>query len=99
MDIRDGRIYIKITNLRGETMDRRDGRIYTPEEIEAMGKALRENDYTILLKCIKPMFIPPTKKQMNRKPPMVRRNDTCPCGSGKKFKECCLLHPTRDKEV
>jgi uncharacterized protein YecA (UPF0149 family) len=23
--------------------------------------------------------------------PKVNRNDACPCGSGKKFKKCCLL--------
>ncbi|WP_420795311.1 SEC-C metal-binding domain-containing protein [Legionella brunensis] len=22
--------------------------------------------------------------------PKVRRNEPCPCGSGKKFKKCCL---------
>ena len=30
----------------------------------------------------------PSKKQMERKPPKVGRNDPCPCGSGKKFKKC-----------
>jgi preprotein translocase subunit SecA len=25
------------------------------------------------------------------KEPKVGRNDPCPCGSGKKFKKCCLL--------
>lgn len=24
----------------------------------------------------------------------VGRNDLCPCGSGKKFKQCCMKHPT-----
>ena len=24
--------------------------------------------------------------------PKVGRNDTCPCGSGKKYKKCCLAH-------
>lgn len=23
---------------------------------------------------------------------MTKRNDTCPCGSGKKYKNCCLLN-------
>ena len=23
---------------------------------------------------------------------MIRRNDPCPCGSGRKFKKCCLLN-------
>jgi len=39
-----------------------------------------------------PMEIEPTEKQMSRKPyPKVGRNDPCPCGSGKKFKKCCLI--------
>jgi uncharacterized protein YecA (UPF0149 family) len=25
-----------------------------------------------------------------RPTPKVRRNDPCPCGSGKKYKKCCL---------
>jgi len=35
-------------------------------------------------------FIPiePTVKQLKRG--KVGRNDYCPCGSGKKFKKCCL---------
>ena len=39
---------------------------------------------------IKEMIIPPTKKQIARRPPRVGRNEPCPCGSGKKFKNCCL---------
>jgi len=26
-------------------------------------------------------------------PPKVGRNDACPCGSGKKYKACCLSKP------
>lgn len=37
-----------------------------------------------------PMKLAPTEKQMRRVPPSVGRNDICPCGSGKKFKKCCL---------
>ena len=29
-------------------------------------------------------------KQMVRKHAKVGRNDMCPCGSGKKFKNCCM---------
>ncbi|MEW8182720.1 MAG: SEC-C metal-binding domain-containing protein [Candidatus Thiodiazotropha endolucinida] len=25
-----------------------------------------------------------------REQPLVGRNDPCPCGSGKKYKKCCL---------
>lgn len=64
-------------------MDTRDGRIYafiSEEEMKAMNKFQRE--------CLIPMEVPPTMKQMSRKPPKVGRNDPCPCGSGKKFKKC-----------
>jgi uncharacterized protein YecA (UPF0149 family) len=27
---------------------------------------------------------------IRRKYPKIQRNDTCPCGSGKKYKHCCL---------
>jgi uncharacterized protein YecA (UPF0149 family) len=27
------------------------------------------------------------------KPSTPRRNDLCPCGSGKKFKNCCAANP------
>ena len=36
----------------------------------------------------RPMVVPPTQKQLARR--RVGRNDTCPCGSGKKFKKCCF---------
>lgn len=45
---------------------------------------------------IKPMELEPTPRQLLRTPvnPIasgrVGRNDPCPCGSGKKFKKCCL---------
>lgn len=31
------------------------------------------------------------KKPFVREEPRVGRNDPCPCGSGKKYKKCCLL--------
>ena len=35
-----------------------------------------------------------TKPQPYRRPgPKIGRNDRCPCGSGKKFKQCCLDKP------
>lgn len=32
------------------------------------------------------------KKPKRRSEPKVGRNDLCPCGSGKKYKQCCGLH-------
>ena len=31
--------------------------------------------------------------KMIRNEPRTSRNDKCPCGSGKKFKKCCLYKP------
>lgn len=31
------------------------------------------------------------KQPFIREEPRVGRNDPCPCGSGKKYKKCCLL--------
>jgi preprotein translocase subunit SecA len=28
--------------------------------------------------------------------PKIGRNDSCPCGSGKKFKKCCAGHAPTD---
>ena len=32
---------------------------------------------------------PPAQEQVVRQGPKVGRNDSCPCGSGKKYKKCC----------
>lgn len=60
-------------------MDTRNGHIYNFfEDIP-----IQDREY-----C-KEMNIPPTEKQrFNNK---VSRNDNCPCGSGKKFKKCCMM--------
>lgn len=34
-----------------------------------------------------------TQGEMN--PPAIARNEPCPCGRHKKFKQCCLKRPTR----
>jgi uncharacterized protein len=66
-------------------MDVTNGKIYTAEELEkyfgSLHKAERDKRFI-------PMEIPPTQRQMERKPPKVGRNEKCPCGSGKKFKKC-----------
>ncbi len=52
---------------------------------EAIGPgALRMHHYW-MQKCAE---LPP--EQVVRGEPKVGRNDPCPCGSGKKFKQCCL---------
>lgn len=68
-------------------MDVRNGRIYTAEEVAIMSDEDRQH--------MRPMAIEPTGTQLARG--SVGRNDPCPCGSGKKFKKCCLF--ARDAEV
>ena len=68
-------------------MDTRDGRIYSSRLIKSMEEFEKNNSP---LPFLIPMEIPPTEKQMARRPPRVGRNEPCPCGSGKKFKKCCL---------
>lgn len=44
--------------------------------------------------CV-PIQVQPTERQMKRR--KIGRNEPCPCGSGKKFKKCCLMsadHPS-----
>ncbi len=40
----------------------------------------------------KVIVVPPQvrAKPVRRRGPLVRRNGPCPCGSGNKFKACCL---------
>ena len=70
-------------------MDTRDGRIFDEEQL----KKLYGLPFEVVLgrnRFLKKMKVAPTEKQLVRKPPKVGRNEPCPCGSGKKFKKCCL---------
>jgi uncharacterized protein len=40
------------------------------------------------VRYLMPMAVAPTAAQLRKG--KVGRNDRCPCGSGKKFKACCL---------
>lgn len=61
-------------------MDTRSGRIYDSEMVKRMCDEDRQ--YMV------PMEYHPTPEQ--RASGKVGRNDPCPCGSGRKFKRCCL---------
>ena len=69
-------------------MDTKTGRIYDLEKPKDK-KAIDDLNGKFPGR-VKPMNVVPTEKQMYRRPPKVGRNDPCPCGSGKKFKVCCL---------
>lgn len=63
-------------------MDTRSGEIIRPEFLKDIPEVDRRP-------YIREMGYHPTAKQLaNGK---VGRNDPCPCGSGKKFKRCCLV--------
>lgn len=61
-------------------MDVRTGRIFPASSVETMSEQERQ--------FMREMAIPPSSKQ--ERLGRVGRNDPCPCGSGKKFKKCCL---------
>lgn len=69
-------------------MDNRTGKIINPEVFAELMKdsSFDETKFT-------EMKIPPTEKQLARKPPRVGRNEPCPCGSGKRFKSCHWKNP------
>jgi uncharacterized protein YecA (UPF0149 family) len=59
-------------------MDTRDRTIYNCGALRVEDKEyMKEMDY----------YPTPTQRANGR----VGRNDICPCGSGKKFKKCCLF--------
>jgi len=71
-------------------MDDRNGYIYKDSDL----KKLTDTELAALKPHLKLMEVAPTERQQRRVPPRVGRNEPCPCGSGKKFKKCCLVrHP------
>lgn len=68
-------------------MDTRSGHIISPEEFRALPKEQQQH--------YKPMQSAPTAEQMKRG--KIGRNDSCPCQSGKRFKNCCQFKATADK--
>jgi uncharacterized protein YecA (UPF0149 family) len=65
-------------------MDTRDGRIYSASLVAAMSP--EDQHY------MREMGHHPTPVQ--RATGKVGRNNPCPCGSGKKFKRCCMWRAT-----
>jgi len=65
-------------------MDTRTGEILSLVQVAK----LRKEHAGELPEHVKMMKIHPTVKQLIRG--RVGRNDPCGCGSGKKFKKCCL---------
>jgi len=64
-------------------MDTRTGEIISFDEFNKIVDEEEKSHF-------KEIKMKPTQKQLNKKTPQIGRNDLCPCGSGKKFKKCCL---------
>ena len=66
-----------------------------PALLEKIRHVLQDKKYVERIKKHYKMFrdyIEEEKKDYNKKSimPQVNRNDPCPCGSGKKYKKCCI---------
>jgi len=71
-------------------MDTRTGELH---DLETLKEKFSEEEIKNYLKEVK---ISLTEKQ--RKTKKIGRNDTCPCGSGKKFKKCCLYRELKGEQ-
>jgi uncharacterized protein YecA (UPF0149 family) len=69
-----------------EKMNTDDGRLYYVENDEALAEMKKRFGEKLMMLEADQV----TDQQRNRKPPRVGKNDLCPCGSGKKFKNCHL---------
>jgi uncharacterized protein len=63
------------------------GGIDLPEQLE---QALSGNAGAMLAACVADLHRLRIAELRPQQPPCVGRNDPCPCGSGKKYKKCCL---------
>jgi uncharacterized protein YecA (UPF0149 family) len=72
-------------------MEIRNGRIYLNDELEILESV---NRLVGNAKFLKPKRRP--VREPVRMSTKVGRNDLCPCGSGKKFKKCCLPNYLRE---
>jgi preprotein translocase subunit SecA len=60
--------------------------VVTEEAVEKFEKKEQKKEAEVQKNTTAPVEKEPTK----RTTPKVGRNDDCPCGSGKKFKRCCM---------
>ncbi len=61
-----------------------------------LGKRADEELQSPLPKIRVPQINPPLPPELRRR---IGRNDPCPCGSGKKFKKCCINQPSGEATV
>jgi uncharacterized protein YecA (UPF0149 family) len=68
--------------------------LYNDEEVRALQEAIpvgvrRIHSYWLSKRTSSGIHAPPASTTIVGRP-KVGRNDPCPCGSGKKYKKCCL---------
>jgi uncharacterized protein YecA (UPF0149 family) len=51
---------------------------------------LRRRHESILGACVEQLNLMRLAALKAERPPKIGRNDPCPCGSGEKYKKCCL---------
>ncbi len=71
--------------LGGLPMNSRELAMSEPLIIKNYNIELEDTKYSHLTKKEREADIQPIRTE-----PKIRRNDLCPCGSGKKYKKCCL---------
>lgn len=83
-----------------------DGKPYRGRPFESPGKGRRVKDppgphgqreSSRSAEHQKPVSLEGDRPQPVRRKPKVGRNQPCPCGSGKKYKKCCMLKPQEGK--
>ncbi len=77
-----------VTNVRFDTSREEDWERMV--ESFVTGKLPRQSTSQLAAPRPRPLALPQPLRQAPANPPRVGRNDPCPCGSGKKFKNCCL---------
>ena len=68
---------------------KREGDIKREETVKITGEGLQNSAINNLDGTIAPKTSVPQKQTVINNEPKVGRNDPCPCGSGKKYKNCC----------
>lgn len=73
-------------------MDTRTGEITTLKELK---RKLDEKEFKKFARPVNLNILAERHRRALRKTgkTKIRRNERCPCGSGKKFKKCCLTSP------
>jgi uncharacterized protein len=60
------------------------------EEVEALKRSIPDSVRRLHAYWLEQRLVTPGHQPVVQDEPRVGRNDPCPCGSGKKFKKCCL---------